>query len=680
MLKIFSRHHTGHQSSNAPASFALLNPSGVRSALRGCLLAAVLLFAAGPVQSQWINNQPAVSVIGQPNLTSSINAVSPITATGMSFPVGVTIDPTTGKVFVADANICRVTRYSSMAAMLNGQPAEAALGVPDLMSTGPGIGPNGMLDIRGIFVDGAGRLWVPDRVNHRVLRFDNASTKATGANADGVLGQPDFTSRTMGLGPGMMQFPQGVTVDGAGRLWVADRGNNRVLRFDNAAAKPNGAAADAVLGQPDLMSSGAAASPTGMNLPENMITDAAGRLWVSDSGNNRVLRFDNAAAKPNGGAADGVLGQPDLMSGGAGTSQSRMNEPSGLALDPAGRLYVVEVLNHRVLIFDNVLTKGNGANADNVLGQPDFISGGANNGGVSATSFNLPFSAAFDPVTNSLYVTEASNRRVKRYVGCSSIAFTTASLPVGDAGGFYSQTLTVTPPGSYTFSLATGSLPAGMTLDPSTGVLSGVPSVTGTYTFTVNALAASGCSATQVYSLVINCPTVSLSPASLPGGTTGTAYSQAISASPAGGGYTYSVTSGALPTGLSLNVATGGLIGTLTASGSFTFTITATGFGGCTGSQSYTVVVGGGCGAVTLPPSLPNGKVGVLYNAAAVASPAGLYSYAPTAGSVPPGVTLYSFNGLLFGYPTMAGTYTFTVAATQGTCTVSQMYTVVIAP
>jgi hypothetical protein len=68
-------------------------------------------------------------------------------------------------------------------------------------------------------------------VNSRVLRFDNAATLANGAPADGVLGQPDFTSGLFDTTQSTMHFPRGLAIDSAGSLWVADNNNNRVLRF-----------------------------------------------------------------------------------------------------------------------------------------------------------------------------------------------------------------------------------------------------------------------------------------------------------------------------------------------------------------------------------------------------------------------------------------------------------------
>lgn len=261
-------------------------------------------------------------------------------------------------------------------------------------------------------------------------------------------------------------------------------------------------------------------------------------------------------------------------------------------------------------------------------------------------------------------------------IGCPTISFTTTSpLLAGQAGVAYSLTLNVTPAGSYNFSLTAGGLTSGLTLNASTGVISGVPTTTGTSTFTVKAQAANGCSATQIYTLVIGCPTITVNPASLPGGTTGSAYSQTITASPAGGNYSYSV-SGTLPPGFNLNFSTGILSGTPTSNGSFTFTVTATGWGGCTGSRQYTVVIGGGgCATIALPASLPNGNVGQIYTNSVGASPSDSYTYTAT-GNLPPGLTLYASFGLLFGFPTTPGSYTFTVTATAGSCIGSQQYTV----
>ncbi|MFN7928679.1 MAG: hypothetical protein U0Y68_12150 [Blastocatellia bacterium] len=72
-----------------------------------------------------------------------------------------------------------------------------------------------------VVADAAGRLWVSDQDDNRVLRFDNAAAKANGAPADGVLGQPNFTSNTLNPPSAVsLNLPQGIFVDSSGRLWV----------------------------------------------------------------------------------------------------------------------------------------------------------------------------------------------------------------------------------------------------------------------------------------------------------------------------------------------------------------------------------------------------------------------------------------------------------------------------
>jgi sugar lactone lactonase YvrE len=375
-------------------------------------LLLILMLAAAAYALSLTNFQAANLVLGQPNFTSGNLSV---TAAGIGHPFGVAVDPTTGKVFVADSSNSRVLRFAGGTALVNGAAAEAVLGQPNFTSNNLATTRNGMNFPTGVFVDTAGRLWVVEFGNNRVLRFDNAASKSNGANADGVLGQPNFTSSTPVTSQSGVNLPQSAFVDAAGRLWVADYGNNRVLRFDNAASKANGANADGVLGHPNFTSSTSVTSQSTIVLPTGLFVDAAGRLWVANSFSNRVLRFDNAASKANGANADGVLGQSNFTSSGSATTQNRMNGPFGVSGDSEGRLWVAEQSNNRVLWFDNAAAKANGANSDGVLGQPNFTSSTANNGGRSAQSLNQPRLLFYDPAADVLWVAESENHRVLRY-------------------------------------------------------------------------------------------------------------------------------------------------------------------------------------------------------------------------------------------------------------------------
>ena len=232
-------------------------------------------------------------------------------------------------------------------------------------------------------------LYVSDLANNRVLAWMNASSFSSGATADFVVGQADFFS-TIPLGPGTgvstgLSHPAGLAVDNrpgsptSGYLYVIDTGNNRILRFPTPYNQPPGQLLpDLVIGQNSLScttcnqpnSGGISASTIAVAtsntvLPSSIVFDTQGNLWFTDAGNNRVLRYPVSALGTSasfGPAADLVLGQTDFVTATAPPqtanpvndlqSKNGLYNPSSLAFDPTGRLYVTEFSGYnRVLVF-----------------------------------------------------------------------------------------------------------------------------------------------------------------------------------------------------------------------------------------------------------------------------------------------------------------------------------------
>lgn len=275
--------------------------------------------------------------------------------------------------------------------------------------------------------------------------------------------------------------------------------------------------------------------------------------------------------------------------------------------------------------------------------------------------------------------------------GCPVINVNPATLPPGVIGTPYSQTISATggtPP--YTFTVSSGTLPPGLTLNPMTGVISGTPIAAGQFNFTITATDANGCPGARPYSIVIpvipSCPFITVNPVTLPPGVVGTPYSQTISATGGAPPYTFTVSSGALPPGLTLNATTGVISGTPTTAGQFSFTITATDANGCPGSRAYTLVISllSSCPFITVnPPTLPTPVVGVFYNQTITASGGTPpYTFTVSSGSLPPGLNLNPTSGttaVISGTPTTAGTFTFTITATDANgCPGSRTYSFTI--
>jgi len=255
----------------------------------------------------------------------------------------------------------------------------------------------------------------------------------------------------------------------------------------------------------------------------------------------------------------------------------------------------------------------------------------------------------------------------------------TATLPAGLAGTAYSATVAVTSGTKpYTFSVDAGILPQGFTLSAG-GVLAGTPLVAGNYTFTIGVTDAVKFHTSTAFTLKIASALLITTPPLGPG-TAGMPYDAQFFANLGVPPYTFAVTAGALPTGLSMTAA-GALSGTATAAGTFNFTITVTDAAAQKASMAYTLVIAAPASpfAITTPPLGP-AYVGNQYDAqffAANGIPP--YMFSVSAGALPPGFTL-SLNGALLGVPTSTGTSVFTVTVVDAVGQQASMgYSLVVA-
>jgi hypothetical protein len=236
-------------------------------------------------------------------------------------------------------------------------------------------------------------------------------------------------------------------------------------------------------------------------------------------------------------------------------------------------------------------------------------------------------------------------------------------LPPATVNQAYSYTFTATGATPMTWSVISGTLPAGLSLNSTSGVLSGTATVAGTSTFTVQASDSSG-SASGQYSLTVNgtAPTIK-SQSPLPAGTTGTAYSYQFTAS-GSTPMTWTVIGGTLPGGLTLS-SSGLLSGSPTQSGTYSFTIQASNSYGAN-SAAFSLTCNGGVAPTITSTSSALGAATLNqpYSYQFTAAGTAPMTWRVASGSLPPGLTLSS-SGLLSGSPTQGGTYSFTVQASN---------------
>jgi hypothetical protein len=248
----------------------------------------------------------------------------------------------------------------------------------------------------------------------------------------------------------------------------------------------------------------------------------------------------------------------------------------------------------------------------------------------------------------------------------AGLTITIASLPYGFQGTLYSQQLGAAGgSGNYSWAITSGSLPAGFSPLPTSGLISGMPGATGSSSFTVQATDTTTTkTATQPLSILIT-TALGFTTATLPGGSVGAAYSASLP-TPTGGTspLTYGVASGSLPAGLTLNTSSGALTGTPSAGGVSSFSVKVTDSSVPPPAQSQTQSFSISILGVTTT-SLPSGVENQVYNTSGVqlaaAGGSGNYTWSLTSGTLPTGFSALSSSGLISGTPTATGTFNFTV-------------------
>ncbi len=427
-------------------SFFAGNPLSVSVLSLGCLyyqrflvLISLSLTVSSLLPAQALYRKP-VKVLGDPNVIASasnpyaVDGIGPNLVEGreLNLPAGVALDNSVSppNVYIADSGNNRVLGYRYTTQLNPGSVADVIIGQIDRFgnqsSTSNGRS-TGLNSPSGMAVDSSGNLYVADTANNRVLRYANPLAQGGTPTPNMVIGQSSFAGHSAnagGLGASSLSltngstFRSGLAIDSAGNLWVADTGNNRILRFPASALKngTNNPNADLVLGQPDFVSRTALTvrnSKSTLITPQGLAFDSAGRLLVADGG-SRILVYP--AGVNSNGLATRLLGI-DVTQNSTNTTQTALLNPLGVAANSSG-IIVADTANNRLLGYttaDNFAPESTtqfSPAANSLAGQSSYAIGKQNQGSAdaSASSFNAPVDIALS--STECYVVDAQNHRV----------------------------------------------------------------------------------------------------------------------------------------------------------------------------------------------------------------------------------------------------------------------------
>jgi sugar lactone lactonase YvrE len=292
---------------------------------------------------------------------------------------------------------------------------------------------------QGLALDSANNLYIADTHNHRIRKLNlTTGLIATIAGA----GTPGFSGDTGPATLANLALPTALALDSANNLYLADTGNHRIRRIDAATGRITTTAGTGTQG---FSGDNGPATAASIDSPQGLAFDSANNLYLADTNNHRIRRIAISTGRITTLAGTGT----QSFSGDTGPSNAAaVALPHGLTIDPAGNLYLADTANHRIRRIDptGVITTVAGTGTQGFSGD---------NGPATTASLDTPRSTILSP-TALLTLADTGNQRIRQLE-----APPTQQTIIHTVAGLATPTLTLTAPSKIVY--GTGAITATLT-------------------------------------------------------------------------------------------------------------------------------------------------------------------------------------------------------------------------